>query len=757
MDAVLIDTSVEEREEGEIIDDLEDVSDCSMFPGSPLFSGKSVSPPELLSAVCLSSISTSEYSTTDGRSCIRDSAYIRHHDRNEVRHRVGKRRRKSQDYVSKRKTYKRTRHHRKSLEGTETDSEDEIVDPKYARKLRVALRRESSHDLLHNSLKTRLKAFIEPDSQSEDDLSLATLRELAFATIKNTENVNKQESNVESEIEKPQDESFEVKNNQEEDEISDIEPPELEEIPIILDSKEETDSTCKTDETISRNQKQVSENGDDSELNELRLAALKTVIMEKHKRRKKRMAVENVNTDNVVCTENVNKSDGNDVDKENDKSMINNDLDGKTSNNKILNCDLEKDNDIVNKEQVNTLTDVNDKKAVVDDGNCSDCVDKVEIEEDADILRAVLLASMTKKLADKTPENNLSPPLGALTLAGIRKVEKSKMNHNSLTVTIAKPKPLLRTIKNDIYRATNTNHINNLKINKISEQPHCIVKPLIIKVNDSDSDTENLGNESNKSLKATVTEFLKKQRAEVEAGKVKLSENSETSLNKSDDVLTEKSVVKLLPRSQQLEYRRLKQLLNARKRNRIRRHSQKLSESKREKVPKLKTDASNPNTSENTNTSTNIVEKKNTQSSSNLQKTLSDMQIRKNGRLQMKGKYRSLALLLNRINQASNERQQHEIEIKTLLQQIEKARMKLAASHQNFTNLVQQLLSEKNKIDKRMFKMVKPLHTNIFTSTPNKFIKKAPACNVSCPKESSNVTVNDITKVDNNLEEIKKR
>jgi len=68
----------------------------------------------------------------------------------------------------------------------------------------------------------------------------------------------------------------------------------------------------------------------------------------------------------------------------------------------------------------------------------------------------------------------------------------------------------------------------------------------------------------------------------------------------------------------------------------------------------------------------------------------------------MKGKYRTLAQLLYKINQASNERRQHELEIKKLLQEIQKARIKLAASHQNFTQLVQELVQQKSTIDQRL-------------------------------------------------------
>lgn len=71
----------------------------------------------------------------------------------------------------------------------------------------------------------------------------------------------------------------------------------------------------------------------------------------------------------------------------------------------------------------------------------------------------------------------------------------------------------------------------------------------------------------------------------------------------------------------------------------------------------------------------------------------------------MKGKYKALAPLLQKVNQASIERKQSELEIKMLLEKLQKARDKLAISHQNYTNLVLRLTNQKNSIDRRLVKM----------------------------------------------------
>lgn len=622
MEMIPLTESCDDREEGEIIDDLEDVSDSSMFPDSPEDFGKSVSPPELLSAVCLSSVSSNEYYRTCGK--FYDDETFSSCNKKQWKH---KRKRTICHDLKRRNSHVRRRR-RISIEIL-SDSDTDYVDPNYAKQLKDALKRESPQEL-HNSLRTRLKGFIDPGS--EDESSLNVLRNIALHSTKPPEAL--------------EEDKFESKD----------------------DNKQSKDL--------------IKENFEDHELYQLRMAALKSVVMEKHEQRKKKNAKLEINS----------KHDAGDIDKENDQSIINNDTELKT---------LKQNSDCSATQQ---------EESTHNNGKGEDVMD-----EDVDILRAMLLANMTKTLAAKFP-----------TAANIVKELPQVENAN------VKPTAEQTFVSN-----------------------HVIIKPLIINVNnDSDSDVEL--SESENSFKDTVTEFLKKQRAEVENVKKK-----EVTLNRSDDTLMDKSVMKLLPHSQQLEYKQLKQrLINARKKNKLRRPSQRISESKRDqtqvitkKVPKVKIDTTPSGTTQNFKVTKSVQERKGTQSSTNLQRTLNELQIRKNGRLQMKGKYRSLGVLLHRINQASNIRRQYEIEVKKQLHELQKLRVKLATSHQNFTNLVQQLVKEKQVIDQRTYNIIKtPAATPApVTSTPkqmtiDKLHQFVPSPKSTTQTEKVLLEPNDVTK-----------
>lgn len=69
-------------------------------------------------------------------------------------------------------------------------------------------------------------------------------------------------------------------------------------------------------------------------------------------------------------------------------------------------------------------------------------------------------------------------------------------------------------------------------------------------------------------------------------------------------------------------------------------------------------------------------------------------------RLQVKGKYQELAPLLKQINQVSTERKRYENDLKHLLQELEKTKVKLNGSHQNFKCLVEKLMNKMEEIDK---------------------------------------------------------
>ncbi|XP_031339179.1 uncharacterized protein LOC116167793 isoform X2 [Photinus pyralis] len=609
MEMIPLTENGEEREEGEIIDDLEDVSDSSMFPGSPEDCGKSVSPPELLSAVCLSSsLSSNDYYR---RNSYDDETVPSHNNNKQWKHK----RKRAVIRDLKRRNF-HMRHRRRVPIEILSDSDTDYVDPNYAKQLKDALKRESPQEL-HNSLRTRLKGFIEPGSDDEN-----ALRNIALHSTK---------------------------------------------VEILEKNESESNPIVNLDKDL------IKENFEDHELYQLRMDALKSVVMEKHEQRKKKNAKLNPNL----------KQEPGDIDKENDRNN---------------------DNELNSLKQISESNDNCDTVQQVET-NLEKTAEGEVMDEDVDILRAMLLANMSKSLATKFP-----------------------------TATNAtKELPVVK--KMAAGQACVANHM--------------IIKPLIINVNDSDSDgIEGYDN----SIKATVTQFLKQQRAEAEE-KVK---KKETSLNKSDDSLMDKSVLKLLPRSQQLEYRQLKQrLINARKKNKLRRSSQRVSESKREQTPVVKkVPKVSSNNSPIIKVTKSVQERKNTQSSTNLQKTLNELQIRKNGRLQMKGKYRSLGVLLHKINQASNVRSQYEVEVKKQLHELQKLRIKLATSHENFTNLVQQLVREKQVIDQRTYKIVKaPAPVTVpVTSTPKSTTKSIVQNSVPIPTptieiEKELLEPNDVTKV----------
>lgn len=232
----------------------------------------------------------------------------------------------------------------------------------------------------------------------------------------------------------------------------------------------------------------------------------------------------------------------------------------------------------------------------------SDSTDNTPIspDEDEDILRALLLASMSNKIT-KIPSNDLAVAPKTQTKVVSTKVPASKtlltkvnnfkLNNNFKTVPKKPVHPPIKSI--------------------VTPQ----VKPLIICLNDSDSDTE-FSNSPEKiptnslkdkatapirrEIENSVEKFLKEQRARVEAQvkppnppkpvskaptqvrkKIeitlnKTSPNTQTQKNNLQKSL-EKSALKFLPANKREEYKRLQNLLRQKKaqmrKNKVRRNS----------------------------------------------------------------------------------------------------------------------------------------------------------------------------------------
>ncbi|XP_017783210.1 PREDICTED: myb-like protein X isoform X2 [Nicrophorus vespilloides] len=263
--------------------------------------------------------------------------------------------------------------------------------------------------------------------------------------------------------------------------------------------------------------------------------------------------------------------------------------------------------------------------------------ENVDIEEDVDVMRAMLLASMSKKITELPP---------------------------SSTPIVQKHLP---------------------------SKPTFIVKPLIINLNsDSDSDSDNNNKtQQNPKISENVTALLRKQREEFEAKE-----------EAKEEALLDKSVVKLLSKAQQKEYQLLQE---------------KLLQAKNLQVKKLLNGVHN------------------NKDATSKKKSLLDLQVQKDGRFQMKGKYKELAPLKKLVDQANLVRKQQDEKTKRLLKELNEAKLKLASDHKMYSNMVQKLLKAKENIDKR---------TNV-----NKIELKAPLVENT---EAKNVPVEVTPPVDKN-------
>lgn len=517
-----METGESEREEGEIVDDeLEDVSDCSIT--SPFHLGKSVSATERLRPVSLSSISDSDLEDSRSR---KNGHYFRFL--------------KSSTPYGHPKTHRRGLLKRKRRQGlkqkpaaSSSDSEDEKLDRKTLQQLKEAVRIESSREIHQNSLRSRLKALIEPVSEKSQT----------------------------------EDEDGVVPGN-----TSICKPATDQNVQEIEDSGKEKKAS---DADIT----------DDKELAELRLEALKSAMLKKHLERKKRKALEK---EQKVA----DKLENNDINKENTV-------------------------DNINREETN---DGNaNKKICLEETKKSDV--SLPLDEDVDIMRAMLLASMSRKITEESEMNkNLigKEPEPAPTKPLTRSVVNRSSNFNL--------KPIKRTIKNNYCNNKLVYNAKTANKNHVFKPSVPTVEPLIININnDSDSDMDIEDPEENDITKS-VTDFLNQQRAEVEAKKVE-----------KQVFPLDKSVMRLLPFSQQIEYQRLKQQLNAKKNVKLFKLSAnegdlKLRNVKNKNVVKSKFTFIKQNIAvkdRNRNIKSNKIDKRNT---SSLQQTLNDMQTQKDGR-----------------------------------------------------------------------------------------------------------------------------
>ncbi|XP_018568777.1 calponin homology domain-containing protein DDB_G0272472 isoform X2 [Anoplophora glabripennis] len=568
--------NLEDREEGEIVDDdFEDISDNSIIV--PIFSGKSVSTKEHLPAISLSSVTDADEPKSE----------------NKPRHRHKVTRKK----ISKSK--KRRNSHRKST-CSDSDSDEYLeLDRKLQKQLKAAIRVDDTEEKHKNSLQSRLKAMTKLD---------------------------------------------------------------------------ESDSCMEKNDNKKIEEKDTSDEGD-SELAELRLEALRTAVLNKFMHRKKRKVKES--NDHDVLSDASVKTDNSETNKEN-------------NHNTIENCP---------------------KKICIENSVIQNKENKVEItnnvienntppEEDEDVLRALLLASMSRKI---TSEKETKRTVLPLTNNGIKHTLR---NVDEKRETANLP---INNVVNFKNRVTKINiAMKNLQLP--------VVKPLIININkDSDSE-DDLFNKAIKNtgtqivqqkqidmeIEQSVDKFLKEQRAKVEAQLSPIPKCPAKPKNSS--LILEKSCVKLLPKVKQVEYQKLLQRLkNAEKKPRVRRLSHKLSSEGKpvactsKKIVRPKLPAGKQVTVSKVDPAQNDKSEVRT-----LHKILKEIQVQKNGRLQIQEKYKVLMPVIKKINEASLERRKCEDEVKRLLQEIADMKKKLTKSQQDFNNQVSNLVREKERIDKSM-------------------------------------------------------
>ncbi|CAH1113515.1 unnamed protein product, partial [Psylliodes chrysocephalus] len=344
------------------------------------------------------------------------------------------------------------------------------------------------------------------------------------------------------------------------------------------------------------------------------------------------------------------------------------------------------------------------------------CLDEPDVnttppDEDEDVLRALLLASMSKKMTKDIVVQKVELP---------KNIDpKPNQNIAKPNVFVKKSVPLRQHIPSKIKPIIiniNTDTESEDEGNKTVINPN--IKDTVLPINQINSEIEN-----------TVERFLKEQRAKVEAQLVANPVIPVTPKSKlikpqkpNDSVILEKSAVKLLPKVKQIEYQKLLQRLkNAQKKPRIRRASFKGIEEgnsvrkivrnkihspgkscgvvKNEKVPDIKQDARM------------------------LHNALKQMQKQKNGRLQIEEKYVVLTPIIRKINEASTERKKYDQDVKRLLEELTEAKAKLHETHQNFSVCVKELLTKKEEIDKSTPQPAPKKNglTKIpHTSTPNK-------------------------------------
>ncbi|CAG9820086.1 unnamed protein product [Phaedon cochleariae] len=456
-----------------------------------------------------------------------------------------------------------------------------------------------------------------------------------------------------------------------------------------------------------------SSNEPDEDLIQLRLEALRTAVLNKFEHRKKRKIKEILeNGDDLTV---IDKVDTSEINKENTQ-LIN---DSEPPNKKMCN-EKSEEKPCENEEEIIHIMPPPD--------------------EDEDVLRALLLASMSKKITKEVVPTKTVLNTQALKESVIPKQTAHQMN-KVLPTTVTK-KEIVPFKNHSINRQNFKSHMKTI----------ARIHPIIINVDESDTDDESANNTIKNVVKqpeilpkpseieSSVEKFLKEQRAKVEAesglgclavperteplGIIKPNDSSKPiekpiesskptdsckltgikgTPNKpiSTSVILEKSSVKLLPKNKQIEYQKLLQKLkNAERRPRVRRLSSRVTGEPKpvgnthKKIVRNKMSVSVKDSVHKVEQYPDIKNDART-----LHFALKEMQRQKNGRLQIEEKYVVLTPIIKKINEATTERKKYDQEVKRLLQELAEAKSKLRETHISFSTHVQELIKQKQEIE----------------------------------------------------------
>ncbi|XP_044737322.1 uncharacterized protein PFB0145c-like [Chrysoperla carnea] len=509
-----------EREEGEISDlDLEDVSDCSLSSNKSYHKGyqKSRQARDTLYFSCVSEndsdsdVIPSSLGCTqcrsyncDGFQCAYKLSHRNHHGkRRRYKYKCGKSKSRvvilSCDSNSDKEIIQSNTPHRISS----SDSEDESVDRSLLVKLNKAVRVNTpATDQLQTSLRTRLKKMIDHDEgkSSDSEYELMELRKLALES--KLRECAKHEKSDDNEIINLSDAETFIPI-----ESTETTPTPKSEVPSVV-----------TDTDISSTKDDIT----DAEAQQLRLDALRSAVLKKHELRRQKQNISCDKQTKIIKPDTSHEPDDVSIQI---KTVINDLLDY------IITDNNSSDSSISN-ENKNEVSVENNKENEENPSPQPVPVKSLEtpsktVDEDEDILRAMLLTSIAKKISEEN-------------------IPKQVPEQQNTVKTLKNQK----TMKTQTYQKPDNHKNKTVNVH---------VKPLVINVGeDSETDEDSpvkSKNDVSIHFERSLSQLLKEARANAE------KQQATSSTTKMP------SAVQRLPESRQAEYLQLKNRLEQLKQN----------------------------------------------------------------------------------------------------------------------------------------------------------------------------------------------